>query len=404
MKCRCCGSGSLELVFDLGKQAWGNDFIPLSEGRSSREYPLELYFCHQCSMVQIGYTISKQKMFINHAYLSGTTKSLKTHFVIVAEEILQRVAFGPEDYILDVGGNDGTFLEHFLARGIKVLNVDSGILQAKLSNEKGVTCINKFFTRGSADEIIAQYGQAKVIHGSGIFFHLEDLHSVFRGVKNLLSPEGLLVAEFIYLVSMVENCAYDQIYHEHLLYYNLTSFQRLLDMFDLEIFDTHMKPIHGGSCIAYIGHKGAVRRTKALEEAVSRERAGGYDTINPYFIFRDRAQRSKDSLTRMIRNFKSQGLSVQALGAPVKGSTILNYCRLTHEDIDCAVEINPYKCGTYYPGTKIPVYDQYKTPAPDIYLLLSWNFKDEILKKMGQFLDKGGQVVVPIPDPYVIKN
>lgn len=402
MKCRCCASDQLQMVLDLGKQAWGNDFIPIKENLVSEEYPLELFFCNDCSMVQIGYTVPKSKMFVDHAYLSGTTRALKDHFVAVAGEILQRVKFGAADYILDIGGNDGTFLEHFKEQGLKVLNVDSGKLQAKLSMEKGVDCVNGFFNKETALKIKQERGPAKVIHGSGIFFHLEELHSAFAGIKAVLANDGLLVAEFIYLPEMVRNCAYDQVYHEHLLYYTLISFQALLSRYGLEIFDAEMKPIHGGSCVAFISHAGTCDKTPALTRLVEAEKAEGFDTIEAYQRFAERANRNKEDLRRMIGELKQAGRSIQALGAPVKGSTIINFCKLTEKELDCAVEINEYKCQTYYPGTRIPVYHQDKTPAPDVYLLLSWNFKDEILRKIRSFRDRGGKIIVPIPDPELI--
>lgn len=392
----------MQLVLDFGKQAWGNDFIPISENRIADEYPLELYFCHNCTMVQIGYTVPKTKMFVNHAYLSGTTRSLKHHFVDVGKTILRRISFNNSDFILDIGGNDGTFLEFFKENGFHVLNVDSGTLQAKLSKEKGIRCIRKFFNKETAQEIRRAKGCAKMIHGSGILFHLEELHSAFEGIKELLALAGLLVAEFIYLPEIVKKCAYDQIYHEHLLYYDLISFQNLLDQYDLEIFDAEMKPIHGGSCVAYISHRGSYQRTPALESFYKAEIAGAFNRIDTYLQFAHKARSNKTKLVKLIKYLKLQGFSIQALGAPVKGSTIINYCKLTNQEIDCAVEVNAYKCGTLYPGTRIPVYHQDKTPSPDVYLLLAWNFKDEILRKVRGFRENGGKVIIPIPEPELI--
>lgn len=402
MNCRCCGSEKLELVLDLGDQPWGNDFLPINTDRECLKFPLQLFFCQNCSMAQIGYTIQKEDMFVNHTYLSGTTKSLREHFVEVGRAISKRVQFTDRDYILDIGGNDGTFLESFHQQGISVLNIDSGKLQSKASMDKGIKCLNCFFNKETAMEVLREYDKAKVIHGSGIFFHLEELHSVFDGVKTLLAPDGLLVAEFIYLPDMIKKCAYDQIYHEHLLYYSIISFQNLLDQFDLEICDAEMKPIHGGSCIAYIRHKGQGTRTQSLIDLIKKEKAEGFDAIEVFQAFGRTVSQSKTDLLNTIYDLKRQGFSIQALGAPVKGSTIINYCKLTPAEIDCGVEINPHKCNTYFPGTKIPVYHQDETPVPDVYLMLAWNFKDEILGKLESFRANGGQVLVPVPTAELI--
>lgn len=400
--CRCCGSSDVRLVLDLGKQAWGNDYKKIILDDECEKYPLELFFCNNCVMTQIGYTVPKTEMFLDHTYLSGTTKSLKDHFVDIGSSIMKKIKFNHGDYILDIGGNDGTFLEFFKENEIKVLNIDSGVLQATISNSKGIFCINDFFNSKIAEDILSEHGQSMVIHGSGIFFHLEELHSVFEGIKLLLEPNGILVAEYIYLPSMIKNCAYDQIYHEHLIFFSLISLQNLLDQFDLEVFDAELKSIHGGSCISYISHKNHIPITKRCLDLTEKEYENGFHKINTYIRFKHKVEKNKQKLISIISELKRQGKSIQALGAPVKGSTIINYCKLTLNEIDCGVEINPYKCDTYFPGTKIPVYNEKDTLEPDVYLLLAWNFKDEILPKFNSFREKGGKILIPIPEPEFI--
>jgi hypothetical protein len=402
MKCRCCGSSDLERVLDLGAQPWGNDFIPISENRVSERYPLELFFCRQCAMVQIGHTVPKETMFSDHNYMSGTTRSLALHFEGVATRILSRTAIGPNEYILDIGGNDGTFLRSFSKRGTKVLNVDSGRKQTERSSANGVECLNEFFNEQSAIRIESARGKAKVIHGSGIFFHLEELHSVFKGVNRLLDNDGLLVAEFIYLPEMIKNCAFDQIYHEHLLYYGLTTFSRFLNIHGLEIHDCVFAPIHGGSCVAFIGHKGSRPQSAAVLSNIACEATEGFLTTPIYHEFAHRVEKLRSDLRGAIADLRGKGKSVQTLGAPVKGSTIINYCGFSEKDIDCATEINELKCNTYVPGTRIPVVHQFTILPPDVYLLLSWNFKDEILAHLKEFRANGGKILVPIPSPHLL--
>jgi len=395
--CRSCNSHDLEIVLDLGNQPWGNDFIPIVLDVSAPTYPLQLLFCSECGMVQIGHTIPKETMFVDHNYVSGTTGSLRRHFELIGKKILEKVDFSSDEYILDVGGNDGSFLKFFKAKKIRVLNVDSGRQQAELSRQSEITCVNDFFNLDLARTIIKKYGQAKVIHGSGIFFHLEELQSAFDGLKILLQPGGVIVAEFIYLPEMVRSVAFDQIYHEHLLYYTATSFNRLLEQFDLTIEDAELAPIHGGTCVAYVRHKSVVVRTERLNQLLEDEARDGFNEINVYRMFSKKSAELRDKLKALIKKLKDEGLTIHALGAPVKGTTILHYCGLNENDIDCAVEINDLKVGTYYPGTRIPVYHQNNVDPPDVYLLLAWNFKDEIIEKLKDFRDRGGKIIVPIP-------
>jgi len=149
--CRCCASNQLEIVLDLGRQPWGNHFVPIAQPIELPRYPLELFFCKNCSMVQIGYTVPKEVMFSDHHYLSGTTRSLRQHFSTVCDKILKRMHIAPDDYIIDIGGNDGTFLAFFRDENINVLNVESGVKQARISQENDIPCLNKFFNEATAE-------------------------------------------------------------------------------------------------------------------------------------------------------------------------------------------------------------------------------------------------------------
>ena len=401
--CRVCGSNTINEILDLGMQPWGNDFIPISENKISQLYPLKFVICEECKTCQIDYTIPKEKMFVNHSYMSGTTKTLKKHFEVVGEKILKKIKFEKNDYILDIGGNDGTFLKFFKNKNINVLNVDSGKEQANLSNKVGIKCINNFFEEKISKEIKSNYNQAKVIHGSGIFFHLEDLKSVFKGIKKLLMKDGILVAEFIYLPSMIKNLAFDQIYHEHLLYYSLHSLQNLLDQFDLEIIDSELYEIHGGSCVAYIAHKTNNKpKTNKYLNMLENEKKEGFLDQKVYLDFSDKVHNIKNKMRRLFKDLKEKNKKIYALGAPVKGSTLLNFIELDENHLECAVEINPHKFDTFYPGTKIKVLDQSLVQDPDYYLFLSWNFQKEIISKMSSFVEKGGKFIIPFPDVKIL--
>lgn len=399
--CRSCGSASLEQVLDLGEQPWGNDFIKIEKDVVAERYPLRLFFCNECKMVQIDYTVAKEKMFVEHSYMSGTTKTLRRHFEGVGELITNKFELRG-GRVLDIGGNDGTFLEYFVKNGHNVLNVESGRNQAKASRQKAVETENCFFNFESALDIKKKFGSMRVIHGSGVLFHLEELHSVFRGIETLLDTDGVLVAEFIYLPGMIEKCAYDQIYHEHLLYYSLNSFAGLLAQFNLEIFDAELVSIHGGSCIAYISRVGCYEKSTKLNDLLIAENNAGINDFPTYAGFAKNCITQKERLRRMVSTIAKSGRKIQALGAPVKGSTIINFCGLDEKQIDCAVEINPHKFGTHVPGTKIPVLDESKVDKPDVYLLLAWNFKEEILPRFANFRASGGQFLVPIPIPTLI--
>lgn len=339
-------------------------------------------------------------MFVSHTYLSGTTHTLKSHFQKISRDILTYL--NTENLIVDIGGNDGTFLEFFHLLGYRTLNIDSGIQQSQVSKNKGIETINDFFSTSLVKRIISEHGKATLVHASGILFHLEDLHDAFNAISNLLDKKGIMVAEFIYLPEMIKNLSYDQIYHEHLVYYSLTSFQNLLSKFDLEVFDCFFETIHGGTCVAYVAHKGYRVKSNRLKIFLRQESLGKVNSVIRLLEFAQQSRNSRDQLRNLVETLVGAKQTIYAIGAPVKGSTLINFAKLNEAHIKYALEKNPLKFNTYLPGTKIEVIDESLSDVPNVYLLLAWNFQNEIISKYRNNGKNTSKFILPVPYPKEI--
>ena len=264
--CLICNSKKLDLVIDLGLQPWANGFITKDKIKLENKYPLEVMFCRQCSLAQLSYFVPKEKMFSNHTYLSGVTKSLSAHFKKIIHELNNN--FNKENKkktILDIGSNDGTFLKHAKDLNWDVLGFESSTNISELANSNGIKTTNKFFNFENVQDFTEKFD---FINASGVFFHLEELHSVTKAIHYLLKEKGIFVVQFLYMDQIINNCAFDQIYHEHLCYYNLETLNKLLDQYNLEIFDSHLEEIHGGQMIALVSHKNNVEKTGGLQKYI----------------------------------------------------------------------------------------------------------------------------------------
>src|SRR2546427_1418445 len=238
MNCRVCDSADLELVLDLGLHPWCNHFLKTRDVGKEPFYPLRVVFCHPCATAQLDYTVAKEIMFGDHTYLSGVTRSLSEHFRQIAEEVDARFFRNtPAKSVLDVGSNDGTQLGHFRALGYDVLGVESSRTTAKIAGAAGIPTLNEYFNLDVARRLGRRF---QVINAAGVFFHLEELHSVTEGIRQALTEDGVFVVQFLYMKRIVENMAFDQIYHEHLLYYNLNTIEFLLRRHGLSMFDAYL--------------------------------------------------------------------------------------------------------------------------------------------------------------------
>jgi SAM-dependent methyltransferase len=395
MTCRVCDSTHLEPVVDLGEQPWCNHFLKKEEVGKEPFYPLRVLFCHDCHTSQLDFTVKKEIMFGDHTYLSGTTKSLSEHFRNIANEVDTKFfAHVKQKSVLDIGSNDGTQLKHFQALGYEVLGVESSKTTARIANDAGVPTLNTFFNQQTMANIGKQFD---VFNASGVFFHLEELHSVCEAIKQGLKQDGVFVVQFLYMKSIMENLAFDQIYHEHLLYYTLETIEVLLNRHGLSMFDAYLASIHGGSIIGYISHQGAREPSEQLLAMREEERTSGCNTIEAYREFDLRIKQMKQDNLNYLNAAKAAGKRIYGFGAPVKGNTMLNYFGVGPELIESLVEKNELRRGLYSPGMHIPLLiEDEVTDLPDIYYVLAWNFKKEILANNQALIDQGVEFYFPV--------
>ncbi|OGG45298.1 methyltransferase [Candidatus Kaiserbacteria bacterium RIFCSPHIGHO2_01_FULL_50_13] len=401
-QCRICDANSLEVAIDLGNQPWANNFLTKEEIGTEPYYPLRVVFCRKCTAAQLDYTVPKEVMFKDHTYLSGTTQTLDEHFRAVAQEVDgQFFKNESEKAVLDIGSNDGTQLLHYRALGYDVLGVESASRVAGIAIEKnGVPTIDDFFNLALVEKH-ALRKKFDVVNAAGIFFHLEELHSVTDAVREALSEKGVFVIQFIYMGSIIAHRAFDQIYHEHLLYYTLRSLETLLKRHGLSLFDAHITPIHGGSMIAYASRAGTRKATAQLEDLRSEEERRGLHQLSTYTRFAVDVQALKEENVAYIKSQKESGKRIYGMGAPVKGNTLLNYFGIGTDYIDCLVERNPLRKNLYSPGMHIPVVlEEDVKVQPEVYYVLAWNFKKEILARYKDLADRGVEFYFPI-DPTV---
>lgn len=394
-RCRICSGTALEPVIDLGEQPWANNFLYKADIGTEQKYPLRVIFCENCKGAQLDYTVAKETMFSNHTYLSGMTQTLSDHFKHLANYCDKNFGeISSKKNVLDIGSNDGTQLKHYKDLGWEVLGVESSIQTAQIAIDNGIPTLNKFFNEDCLGDINEQFD---IINASGVFFHLEELHSVTHAIKLSLNEKGVFVVQFLYVPSIFQNDAFDQIYHEHLLYYSLSSLSYLLEQHGLEIFDAQLTDVHGGQMIAFVGHEGQRQPTTRFKTMLANEAETKCNTARAYTDFANRILSLKKRNLAFLHGKKEQGKTIYGMGAPVKGNTLLNYFDIGTELIDCLVEKNSLRKNMYSPGKHIPVILETELKQePDVYFVLAWNFKKEILNRYKKQIEAGVQFYFPI--------
>jgi SAM-dependent methyltransferase len=355
--------------------------------------------CTACWQVQIEEFPPVEFMFANHPYITGVNMPVLTHFDRLVEDTLRKFPLRKNGLVLDIGANDGTLLRRFQKEGFCVLGIDPGKRTGDLARTQGLTVCEAFWDESAAAAFSRLGLHPDLITATAVFYHIADIHSFVRGLAALLKPESVFLAQCVYLKDVIEKLQFDHFYHEHTMIHAIEPLRRFFRDYGLRMLDVEFYDVHGGSFVLYVGREEGPHPTSpSIERVIRAEAAAGLQKIDTYRAFSKRVETNRDKLVAMLRKLRHEGRRIYALGAPLKGSTLLNYCGIGPDLVELATEVNPFKIDRYTPGSHIPiVYEETLQRQPDYYLVLSWNFLDFFIDKYADFLRNGGKFIVPHP-------
>ncbi len=404
--CRICKAKNLFKIIDFGTQPLANAFLTKNQCHLPEQfYPLDVFLCPNCGLVQLGHIVSPQLLFRNYVYVSSTSKVFIKHFTTFAELIKKRFALTPKDLVVDIGSNDGILLRPFKRLKMRVLGVEPAKKIAALANKNGIQTMADFFDLKLTRKIVKIHGQAKVITASNVFAHIDNLDEIITSLQMILKLDGVFVIEAPHLVTFLKNNLFDTVYHEHLSYLALKPLKRLFCRFDMEIFDVDKIPTHGGSIRIYIKQKKAnYPVSENVERLLAEEQNERIFSLSTYQTFNRRILENKSKLLAVLIRLKNQGKSLAGYGAPAKGNTLLNFFGIGNEILDFIVDDSIWKQGMYSPGKHIPIVSPKTiyTKKTDYLLLLAWNFAPSIIKAHDKYRHGGGKFIIPVPQVKII--
>ncbi len=397
-QCRSCEARAGELVLDLGEQPLANNFLsPEDRDKFEPIFPLRLAVCTKCWLLQLTDLIPPAQLFSEYVYFSSYSNVWVKHAKDCSIRYLEEFALDAENFVVEIASNDGYLLRNFAEAGIPHLGIEPAENVAAVARKKGVQTHVDFFSEKLAKEL-AMKQQADLIIASNVFAHVPDINDFVAGLKCLLAPEGRVILEFPYASETITNGEFDTIYHEHVFYFTLCSLQPIFDRHDLRITTVERTPLHGGSLRLFVRqeHHEADETVAAL---LAEEKERGVMSLAFYQGFSDRVDRIRKALREQITTLLAEDKTIAAYGAAAKGTILLNYCRLDTKQIAFVVDRSPHKQGRLMPGVHVPIVsaDKLAERAPEVTLLLAWNFMDEILGQQIAYRNAGGQFLIPIP-------
>lgn len=404
--CRVCGARQLRTFLSLGPMPLANAFLRSPDEFADEPlYPLDVSFCESCSHVQLVDVIDPRALFNEYLYVTGTSETMNAHNRQHATALSDELSLGAGDLVVEIASNDGSLLHCFQTIGAKSLGIEPAANIAELARESGVKTLTMFFDSAAADDIVAQYGRARVVIAKNVLAHVDDPQDFLRGCAALIDVNGVVIIEVPYLGDMIDRREYDTVYHEHLSYFSMTSLIRLSKSTDLAVARVERLAIHGGSLRVMLRSAGTeLTHCDEAETLAAVERKAGLDQPARYEEFAADTLRNRDEVREMLERLAREGRSIAAYGAPAKGNTLLNWCGIDTTLIAFTVDRNPLKVGMFTPGMHLPVepVSTLLSRQPDCTLLLPWNLVDEIKSQQREYQARGGRFIVPIPHPQFV--
>src|SRR5579862_4295535 len=408
MQCRFC-KAILEHVFiDLQNAPPSNSFLTTDQLNEPEVfYPLKVYICHRCFLVQIDEYKTSDAIFNNeYVYFSSYSTTWLKHAEAYCEMMVDRFGFDSHSRIIEVASNDGYLLQYFKKKGIPVLGVEPTANTAEVAMARGIDCIIDFFGVRLAEALAANGTKADLLLGNNVLAHVPDIVDFVAGIKIILKPRGIATMEFPHLMQLVDQVQFDTIYHEHFSYLSFSVVKKIFGASGLELFDVQELPTHGGSLRIYAKHADDESHavSASVQELLLKEESAGIETLDYFQRFQEKALSAKLGLLQFLISQRHAGKKVAAYGAAAKGNTLLNYCGVKRDLVSFVVDRNPHKQGKLLPASHIPVVDEdfLKKEEPDYILILPWNLKDEIIMQLSYSRSWGVKFIVAIPELQMI--
>jgi ubiquinone/menaquinone biosynthesis C-methylase UbiE len=406
-KCRFCNDELKTTFVNLGTFPLSNSFLDeVSLTKKEQFFPLHVFVCDNCFLVQLEEFENPEKIFNNYAYFSSYSETWVIHAKNYVQDMIKQFDLKNNNFVVEIASNDGYLLQHFHNRNIPCLGIEPAENVAEVAKQKGIQTLVKFFGINTAKELVSQGKKADLLLGNNVLAHVPNINDFVEGMKIILKPNGIITMEFPHLMQLIDKNQFDTIYHEHFSYFSLYTVKKIFEYHGLKIFDVEELSTHGGSLRIYCTHAKNFTHivNVTVNDLLERENEFGITQISTYTNFQKQIIKIKDDLCKFIISEVKSGKKIVCYGAAAKGNTLLNYCNIGLDQIDYVVDRNPYKQGRYLPGTHIPIKspEEIQKTKPDYLLILPWNLQEEVMNQMNYIRDWGAKFVIPIPEVKIL--
>jgi len=392
MKCKITNK-IIKPFMSFGKMPLANGFLKKEDFAKEFFFNLEVGFSEELSLFQLNEFPNPEKMFNkNYPFFSGSSEYMKKHFFNYSNWIKKNYLDG-ESNIIEIGSNDGTMLSNFKNEIFDYIGFEPSMSVARKAKENNIKTLVDFFCYKNVSLLSKFKHNTDVICAANVICHIPNLIDLINSVDLMLTSKGVFIFEEPYLGSMFDKVSYDQIYDEHIYMFSANSIQKIFKRFDMELIDIYPQVTHGGSMRYVVARKNQRDISNNLKNVINYEKKNGIDNVSSCMKFKKNCELSRKKIVNLLNQYKNQNKKICGYAATSKSTTVLNYCKIGTNLIDCIYDTTKEKIGKFSPGQHIPIVssEHFKINKPDISYLFAWNHKEEIFKKENDFLSQGGK-------------
>jgi SAM-dependent methyltransferase len=397
--------GPLKPILSLGRQPLANNLASTEDlATPDPLFPLELMWSEELKLVQLSVSVPPAQLFSEYLYLTSFSPTLVEAARRHVDAQVTARQLGPGDLAMEIGSNDGYLLQHYKAQGLTVLGIDPASNVAAEARKRGIPTRCAFFGLELAQELAAEGLRPRIVHANNVMAHIPDVQGVMAGIATVLHDQGVFVVETPYVRRMIEHLEFDTIYHEHLFYYSLTSFNGLLERNGLTVVDVEEIEAHGGSLRITAARPGSMPRSAAAQDMLAAEDHVGMGTYEYYRAFGERVPVLLDELKTTLNELAESGKTLAGYGAAAKATVMVNALGEAARHVQWIADRSSYKQGRFIPGIRVPIVpvERIYADRPDYLVVFAWNYIDEITRQLAAYKAGGGRFIVPFPQPKVL--
>ncbi len=396
--CRLCNSKKLKKIYSFKKNPIGDDYTKLPT--KNKLFNLDLNRCLKCKFVQLSNVIDPKKVYGEYLYVTKTSLGLQNHFYNLGKKLIRQKIVNQNSKILEIGSNDGTLLEFFHKKSSLIIGVDPA---AHLFQNNNIKNIKGLFSYELSQKILKRYGNFDTIIANNVIANIDNLKDIFKGIDEILSKDGHLIIETFALYGILKNNLIDNIYHEHLSYFSIKTFQKFAKNYDLSLKSVEFLKVKGGS-LRLIFQKKKIIKNRNVEKIINKENIILKNVDKKFKNLQKLNFDNKIKINKIIDKCLSKGLKIFGFGASV-GTTTLVYDFELDKKIEYIFDNEKKRFNLYMPGTNIKVLNPnyLKKINVDYIIIFAWRYAKQILLRNKKLFSKKTKFVVPLPKCKIIK-